>query len=143
LNTNKVYYILVGSIAVAVFVTVILILRGVGGGTLQTATLEFWGVFDDKSAFDKVALMGSKIASGKSLIDYSRLGLSIEYGFGKTGKNYPLVLKDIKTVLVNLEMLPGRKRIFTNKVLYKVFDIYKVKKNTRKCYIPSKFTCYY
>ncbi|KKR02561.1 MAG: extracellular solute-binding protein [Candidatus Yanofskybacteria bacterium GW2011_GWA1_39_13] len=54
MNTNKVYYILVGSIAVAVFVTVILILRGVGGGTLQTATLEFWGVFDDRNAFEKV-----------------------------------------------------------------------------------------
>jgi len=37
-----------------VFVTVILILRGVGGGTLQTATLEFWGVFDDRNAFEKV-----------------------------------------------------------------------------------------
>lgn len=54
MNTNKIYYILVGSIAVAVFVTVILILRGVGGGTLQTATLEFWGVFDDRNSFDKV-----------------------------------------------------------------------------------------
>ena len=54
MNTNKVYYILVGSIAVAVFVTVILILRGVGGGSLQTSTLEFWGVFDDRNAFDKV-----------------------------------------------------------------------------------------
>lgn len=55
MNTNKVYYILVASIAVAVFLTVILILRGIGGGgTLQTATLEFWGVFDDRSTFDKV-----------------------------------------------------------------------------------------
>lgn len=54
MNTNKVYYILVASIAVAVFLTVILILRGIGGGTLQTATLEFWGVFDDRNAFDKV-----------------------------------------------------------------------------------------
>ena len=54
MNTNKVYYILVGSIAIAVFLTVILILRGIGGGTTQSATLEFWGVFDDRSAFDKV-----------------------------------------------------------------------------------------
>lgn len=55
LNTNKVYYILVGSIAVAVFITVILILRGVGGGgSVQSATLEFWGVFDDRNAYDKV-----------------------------------------------------------------------------------------
>lgn len=38
------------------FLTVILILRSVGGGgTVQSATLEFWGVFDDRSAFDKVS----------------------------------------------------------------------------------------
>lgn len=56
MNTNKIFYILVGSIAVAVFLTVILILKSVGGGgTIQSATLEFWGVFDDRSAFDKVS----------------------------------------------------------------------------------------
>ena len=44
-----------GGIAVAVFLTVILILRGIGGGPAQSATLEFWGVFDDRSAFDKVS----------------------------------------------------------------------------------------
>lgn len=32
----------------------ILILRGIGGGSVQSITLEFWGVFDDRSAFDKV-----------------------------------------------------------------------------------------
>ncbi len=53
MNTNKIFYILVGSIAVAVLLTVILILRSIGGGTTQSATLEFWGVFDDRSAFDK------------------------------------------------------------------------------------------
>ncbi len=54
MNTNKIFYILVGSIAVAVFLTVILILKSIGGGTTQSATLEFWGVFDDRSAFEKV-----------------------------------------------------------------------------------------
>lgn len=54
MNTNKIYYILIGSIAVAVFITVIIILRGIGGGTVQSATLEFWGVFDDRNAFEKV-----------------------------------------------------------------------------------------
>lgn len=55
MNTNKVFYILVASIAVAIFLAVILILRGIGGGsTTQSATLEFWGVFDDRNAFDKV-----------------------------------------------------------------------------------------
>ncbi|OGM98300.1 MAG: hypothetical protein A2915_04270 [Candidatus Yanofskybacteria bacterium RIFCSPLOWO2_01_FULL_41_34] len=55
MNTNKIFYILVGSVVVAVFLTVILILKSIGGGgNTQSATLEFWGVFDDKSAFDKV-----------------------------------------------------------------------------------------
>ena len=36
------------------FLTVILILRGIGGGQTQSATLQFWGVFDDRNAFDKV-----------------------------------------------------------------------------------------
>ena len=54
MNTNRVYYVLVGGIAVAVFLTVILILRGLGGGQLQSATLEFWGTFDERSSFDKV-----------------------------------------------------------------------------------------
>ncbi len=45
---------MVASISVAVFLTVILILRGIGGGTTQSATLQFWGVFDDRNAFDKV-----------------------------------------------------------------------------------------
>src|SRR3989344_1121575 len=54
MNTNKIYYILIGSIAVAVFITVIIVLRGIGGGSVQSATLEFWGVFDDRSAYDKI-----------------------------------------------------------------------------------------
>jgi len=45
---------LIGSIAVAVFLTVILILKGIGGGSAQSATLQFWGVFDERSDFEKV-----------------------------------------------------------------------------------------
>ncbi len=54
MNTNKIFYVLVGGIAIAVFLTVILILKSIGGGQTQNTTLEFWGVFDDRSAFDKV-----------------------------------------------------------------------------------------
>jgi ABC-type glycerol-3-phosphate transport system substrate-binding protein len=54
LNTKKTFYILVSAIAVAVFISVILILKNVGGGSVQSATLEFWGVFDERSSFDKV-----------------------------------------------------------------------------------------
>lgn len=54
MNTNKIFYILVAGIAIAVFVTVILILRGVGGGQVQKVNLEFWGVFDESEAFSGV-----------------------------------------------------------------------------------------
>lgn len=54
MNANRLYYILAGGIAIAVFITVILILKGVGGGgSGPSASLEFWGVFDDKSAFEQ------------------------------------------------------------------------------------------
>jgi len=47
--------ILVGGIAVLVFLTVILILRNVGGGNVGLrTTVEFWGVFDDRTNFDTI-----------------------------------------------------------------------------------------
>ena len=47
-------YILVGVISVAVLITIVLVLRNVGGTTAKPVTLQFWGVFDDHNAFDKV-----------------------------------------------------------------------------------------
>lgn len=38
---------------VAVFLTVILVLRNIGGAGAKPVTLQFWGVFDDHNAFDK------------------------------------------------------------------------------------------
>jgi len=47
--------ILVSGIVVLVFLTLILILRNVGGGGGgPRIALEFWGVFDDRTVFDKV-----------------------------------------------------------------------------------------
>lgn len=40
----------------AVFVTIILILRNIGGSSSNPVTLQFWGVFDDRNAFDKVII---------------------------------------------------------------------------------------
>lgn len=54
MNSNRLLYILVGVIGAVVFITFILILRNIGGGTAQPVTLTFWGVFDDHNAFDKV-----------------------------------------------------------------------------------------
>jgi len=47
-------YILVGVISVAVLITVVLVLKNVGSSTSKPVTLQFWGVFDDHNAFDKV-----------------------------------------------------------------------------------------
>ena len=54
MNANKLMYILGGVIVVAVFITIVFILRGVGSTTSQPATLQFWGVFDNRTVFDRV-----------------------------------------------------------------------------------------
>lgn len=54
MNSNKIFYILVGVIVVAVFVTIVLVLRNVGGTVSKPVTLQFWGVFDNHNAFDQV-----------------------------------------------------------------------------------------
>ena len=53
MNTNKIYFILVGAIAAAVLLSIVIVLRGLGGNVQQKATLEFWGVFDSRDAFEK------------------------------------------------------------------------------------------
>lgn len=52
-DSRKLTYILGGAIAFMVFLAFIFVLRGsFSGQTTQEATLEVWGVFDDRSAFD-------------------------------------------------------------------------------------------
>lgn len=52
-DSRKLTYILGGAIAFMVFLAFIFILRGsLSSGTTQSATLEVWGVFDDRPAFD-------------------------------------------------------------------------------------------
>lgn len=54
INTNRVFYILVALIGIVVFITVILILKNLGGGDGgPEVKLQFWGVFDDRNAFEK------------------------------------------------------------------------------------------
>lgn len=53
MNSNKLLYILTGVIGVAVLFTVVLVLRNIGGSSAQPVTLQFWGVFDNQTAFDK------------------------------------------------------------------------------------------
>ncbi|MFH1653796.1 MAG: extracellular solute-binding protein [Pseudomonadota bacterium] len=55
MNTNKLFYILAGVIGLVIFLTVILIIRSIGGGgSNQPVTLQFWGVFDQKSVYDPI-----------------------------------------------------------------------------------------
>jgi multiple sugar transport system substrate-binding protein len=54
MSSNKLLYILIGIISVGVIFTLVLVLRNVGGSSVQPVTLQFWGVFDDHNAFDKV-----------------------------------------------------------------------------------------
>ncbi|MEX2090612.1 MAG: extracellular solute-binding protein, partial [Candidatus Paceibacterota bacterium] len=55
MNTNKVFYILAGVIAVVVFITIIVVLMNIGdGGAGQPVTLQFWGVFDNRSVYDPI-----------------------------------------------------------------------------------------
>lgn len=55
MNTNRLFYILAGVIAFVIFLTVILIIRNLGGGgSNQPVTLQFWGVFDQKSVYDPI-----------------------------------------------------------------------------------------
>lgn len=55
INNKTLLVILISGISILVFLTVILILRNVGGPDIgQRISLEFWGVFDDRTDFDKV-----------------------------------------------------------------------------------------
>lgn len=51
-SSNKLLYILVGSIALLIFLTIIMIIRSTGGASTAPVKLEFWGVFDEPSTFD-------------------------------------------------------------------------------------------
>ncbi|MDP2648255.1 MAG: extracellular solute-binding protein [Candidatus Yanofskybacteria bacterium] len=53
-SSNRLVYILVGSIGLLVFLTVILVIRSFGGSSTQDAVVQFWGVFDDRQSLDAV-----------------------------------------------------------------------------------------
>ncbi len=52
-SSKRLMYILVGGVVVLVFITFIFILRGTGGPAEQRANLEFWGVYDPTSSFQR------------------------------------------------------------------------------------------
>ena len=54
LGTNKLIYLLLGVVVFIVFITVLIIIGRIGGGTFTAADLEFWGVFDTRQDFNNV-----------------------------------------------------------------------------------------
>lgn len=73
-----------------------------------------------------VALMTNHKLSKGSLIHNTKLGICLEYGKGKNGKNYPKAVNDIKILINNIKKLGVSKKIYRAKNLYKVYSIYKV-----------------
>src|SRR3989344_1938481 len=56
MGNKKILYILIAVMVVAVFITFILVLRNLGqpGAIGKTTYITFWGVYDDRAAFDQV-----------------------------------------------------------------------------------------
>ncbi|MBX4190360.1 extracellular solute-binding protein [Candidatus Parcubacteria bacterium] len=75
MNTNKLFYILIGVIVAAVFLTIVLVLRGVGGTATEKVTLEFWGVFDHPSAFTQL-IQNFQTQNPDIKVKYRELGFS-------------------------------------------------------------------
>lgn len=64
-GTNKLFYILIGVIVFIVFITVVIIVGNIGGGSGgESATLEFWGVFDTRQDFSAIISGFQKAESG-------------------------------------------------------------------------------
>lgn len=64
LGTNKLFYILLGGIIFIVFITVIIIVGNVGGGGGDQASLEFWGVYDDRQDIAKIISAFQQVSPG-------------------------------------------------------------------------------
>lgn len=78
---------------------------------------------------DKVALIKKSVFGGREMIGHCKLGLALEFGPNKSGKNYPRTLAVVKTILKNLNILPGQKSFYSKKELYTVAGSYKVPDN--------------
>lgn len=64
LGTNKLFYIILGGIIFVVLITVMLILQNVGDGGVGKATLEMWGVYDDRQSLAKVFSSFQQVEQG-------------------------------------------------------------------------------
>ena len=88
---------------------------------------------------NKVVLIRKKVFGGKELINHVKLGISLEYGPNKSGKNYKNGLKDIKIILKNLGLLSGKKKIYKHKEFYTVSGLYNVSNNFKQASCLKNF----
>ena len=74
----------------------------------------------------KTALIRKKVFGGNEMVAQSRLGLALEYGPDKTGKNYKMALRHLKLILKNLGVIGGKKEQYGHKEIYNVSGTYPV-----------------
>ena len=67
LAKNKLLYVLLGTVIFVVFITVLLILKNLGEGSQGRATLEFWGVYDDRQSFSNVFSSFQRVEQGVNI----------------------------------------------------------------------------
>jgi succinylglutamate desuccinylase len=79
-----------------------------------------------KTNVKKIALIRKKIFGGHELITHSKLGIALEYGPDKTGRNYKRAVNDLQILFKNLGVLSGKAKNYSNKDLYRVTGSYKV-----------------
>ena len=73
LGTNKLFYILISAVIFIVFITIIIIVGNIGGGSgEEKAILEFWGVYDTRQDFAKVLSSLQQIEPGIK-VNYQQL----------------------------------------------------------------------
>ena len=72
--------------------------------------------------------MRKKVFGEHALISNCKLGVAIEYGSGKSGKNYLNVTRDVRIILRNLGLLSGNKQHFSKKNTYNVTGQYPIPK---------------
>ncbi|MFA6422071.1 MAG: succinylglutamate desuccinylase/aspartoacylase family protein [Candidatus Buchananbacteria bacterium] len=80
----------------------------------------------------RVALIKKKVFGGNEMISHVKLGIALEYGPDKTGRNFKTGLRDVKSILKNLGVISGKKIAYKNKDLYRVFGSYSVPKEFKQ-----------
>ena len=74
----------------------------------------------------KVALMQSADFKKGTMLNHVKLGIALEYGPNKSGKNHLHAVSDLKQLFVNLKMINGSLKQYPHKILYRVFGAYNV-----------------